>query len=496
MIMKNRCNIKYILLSVALCWGGSNVSNASVLSQGLTAFEKDSSVKTSSSENGVSEDYSFDENSWRNIFVDAQLQALIERGLKHNTDLNVARLRIDQAEASFKVSRLANLPSVAFSPTAGISSFDGGKAVKTYSLPLQASWQVDIFRRLKNAKMQQKMLMEGSKAYEQAVQVNLIANIARSYYQCALLDAQLSLANQSVSLWDETVRAMKVFMEEGQYTDAAVSQAEASRELVKTTALDLQQQMREMVNNIRVLVGDSTNSVSLTFDAIDLNGNRSQLQRASKPIETTFEANFKNDGRNYALFSNGINLDATQAIPLSKLSNRPDVRQAEMNLAASVYATKESKAAFYPSLTLSGSAGWTNSSGMIVNPGKMLVEAIASLTQPIFQNGRLKADLAIKKSQQEEARLQFQQALLNAGVEVNNALTAAQTYNDKSALLDNQAKSLERTVKSTRLLQQNGSSNYLEVLTAQENLLSAQMSRLENEYNKVATQIALYQAMP
>lgn len=167
-----------------------------------------------------------------------------------------------------------------------------------------------------------------------------------------------------------------------------------------------------------------------------------------------------------------------------------------MNLAASVYATKESKAAFYPSLTLSGSAGWTNSSGMIVNPGKMLVEAIASLTQPIFQNGRLKADLAIKKSQQEEARLQFQQALLNAGVEVNNALTAAQTYNDKSALLDNQAKSLERTVKSTRLLQQNGSSNYLEVLTAQENLLSAQMSRLENEYNKVATQIALYQAMP
>jgi len=452
--MKSSCIIQYILLSVALCWGYSSVSNAAVQSQGLA-----------SSENQATEEYSFDADSWRNIFQDVLLRRLIEQGLAHNTDLNVARLRIDQAEATFKAARLANLPSLAFSPTAGISSFGGSQTVKTYSLPLQASWQVDIFGRLKDAKLQQKMLVESSKAYQQAVQVNLVANIARSYYQCALLDAQLSLARQSVDIWDETVRAMKAFMAEGQYTDAAVSQAEASREQVKTTVLDLQQQMREAVNNIRVLVGDSTNSVNIAFG-------------------------------NNAIGSKDINLDATQAVPLNKLSYRPDVHQAEMNLAASIYATKEARVAFYPSLTLSGTAGWTNSSGMIVNPGKVLLEAIASLTQPIFQNGRLKADLAIKKSQQEEARLQFQQALLNAGVEVNNALTQAQTYTNKSVLLENQVKSLERTVKSTRLLQQNGSSNYLEVLTAQENLLSTQMSRLENEYNKVAAQIALYQAMP
>lgn len=167
-----------------------------------------------------------------------------------------------------------------------------------------------------------------------------------------------------------------------------------------------------------------------------------------------------------------------------------------MNLAAAAYAVKEAKAAFYPSLTLTGTAGWTNSAGVIENPAKMLFEAIASLTQPIFQNGRLKADLKIKQSQQEEARLQFQQALLNAGVEVNDALTQVQTYNGKSALLDNQVKLLERTVKSTRLLQQNGSSNYLEVLTAQENLLSAKMTVLQNCYMKVASLIALYQALP
>lgn len=449
---------------MALCWGSSIVSGASAQTRDLA----DSSTS-------VSEGFSFDSNSWREVFVDAQLQRLIEQGLIHNTDLNVARLRIDQAEATLKAARLANLPSLAFSPNAGVSSFDGEKATKTYAFPLQASWQVDLFGRLKNAKMQSRMLVESSKAYQQAVQVNLIASIAREYYTCALLHSQLLLANQSIDVWNETVRAMKAFMEEGQYTDAAVSQAEASREQVKVTAIDLEQQIRESMNAIKILIGDSANAVALAFHAGDFNESPKQLQSASKLM--------------------GINLASSQGIPLSRLSARPDVRQAEMNLAASVYAVKEARAAFYPSITLSGTAGWTNSAGMIVNPGKMLFEAIASLTQPIFQNGRLKADLKIKQSQQEEARLQFQQALLNAGVEVNNALTQVQTYNAKSVLLENQVKSLKRTVKSTRLLQENGSSNYLEVLTAQENLLSAQMAALQNDFMKVASIIALYQAI-
>ncbi len=402
--------------------------------------------------------------SWREVFLDQQLQSLIEQGLERNTDLNVARLRIDQAEASLKAARLAFLPSVAFSPTAGISTFGGSEASKTYSLPLQASWQVDLFGKLKNAKLQQKMLVESSKAYELAVELQVSANIARAYYQCASLHSQLLLARESIGVWDETVRTTKAFMQEGQYTDAAVSAAEASREQVKATALELEQQIRESENSIRILIGDSLNAVRLVFEGND--------------------------------FSKQVHLAVTDGIPLQKLSSRPDVQQAERNLAASIYATREAKAAFYPSLTLSGIVGWTNSSGIITNPGKLLLEALASLTQPIFQNGKLKADLAIRKSQQEEARLQFRQTLLNAGIEVNNALTQVQTYTSKSALLDNQVKSLERTVRSTHLLQQNGSGNYLEVLTAQENLLSAQMSRLQNQYNKVAAQIALWQAMP
>lgn len=418
--------------------------------------------------------------SWQEVFTDATLRGLIEQGLQHNIDLNVARLRIDQAEASFKAARLANLPSLAFSPQAGVSSFGGSQAVKTYSLPLQASWQVDLFRKLKNAKMQQKMLLESSKAYQQAVVVQVIASIAREYYQMQSLREQLNLANQSIGIWDETVRAMKAFMEEGQYTDAAVSGAEASREAVKATALDLEQQIRESENAIRLLIGEE-----YSYE------NTSSEKAIDKKISILSN---QTKGTILPLFSS-INLNISEGIALNRLSSRPDVRQAEMNLAASTYATKEAKASFYPALTLSGSAGWTNSSGIISNPGKILLEAVASLTQPIFQNGRLKAELAIRKSQQEEAQLQFQQALLNAGVEVNNALTQVQTYTSKTTLLDNQVKALERTVKSTRLLQENGSSNYLEVLTSQENLLSAKMQALQNEYLKTASLIALYQAI-
>ena len=407
----------------------------------------------------------FAQEFWRNIFSEKELQDLIELALQHNTDLNVARLRIEQAEATYKSARLATLPSLAFSPSAGISSFGGSLADKTYSLPLQASWQADVFGKLKNAKLQQKMLVDGGQAYKQAVQVQTIASIARLYYQCRSLRQQLNLARQSVEVWNETVRAMKAFMEEGQYTDAAVSQAEASREAVKTTALDLEQQIRESENSIRQLIGDTLNDIRI-------------MPMATEDSD----------------FSHQIHLPTANGIPLQQLSHRPDVRQAELNLAAAVYATKEAKAAFYPSLTLSGTAGWTNSSGVIVNPGKVLLEALASITQPIFQNGRLKAELNIKKSQQEEASLQFRQTLLNAGIEINNALTQIQTYTNKSALLQNQVKALERTVNSTRLLQQNGSSNYLEVLTAQESLLSAQLSELQNLYNKTVALIVLYQA--
>lgn len=402
----------------------------------------------------------FGARPWTEVFTAPALQVLINKGLEHNTDLNIARLRIGQAEATLAASRLAYLPSLSFAPQGTVSSFDGAGASRSYSIPLAASWQVDLFGRLRNAKQRAKMLVEGSEAYRQAVQTQLIATIAREYYRLVLLREQLAVSEQTVDVWKENVRAMRIFMEEGQYTDAAVSQAEANYNNVSASVIELRRQVAESENTISILTGDVPHAVEC--------GTLDEWQAIT---------------------------DYSVGVPLSLLSSRPDVRQAEMNLAAAFYATNEARSAFYPSITLSGTAGWTNVAGAITNPGKLLLEAVGSVTQPLFQNGRLRAELKIAKSQQEEAGLNFRQALLNAGMEVNNALTQVQTYRGKADYQHNQVTALERTVKSTRLLMENGSAGYLEVLTAQENLLSARLSYLQNRYDEIASFIALYQAL-
>ena len=186
----------------------------------------------------------------------------------------------------------------------------------------------------------------------------------------------------------------------------------------------------------------------------------------------------------------------TRIVSPPLLANRPDVRSAEFSLAQAFYTTNAARAAFYPSITLSGSAGWTNSAGsMIVNPGKFLASAVASLTQPLFNKGANIAQLKIAKAQQEEARLSFEQTLLNAGVEVNEALVQYQTAREKADYYNKQVASLQTAAKSTSLLMKHGNTTYLEVLTAQQTLLNAQLSQVANRFTEIQGVITLYQAL-
>ena len=188
--------------------------------------------------------------------------------------------------------------------------------------------------------------------------------------------------------------------------------------------------------------------------------------------------------------------DLTVGVPLQLLSRRPDVKSAELSLASAFYSTNAARSAFYPSITLSGTAGWTNSAGnMIINPGKLLLSAVGALTQPLFNKGLNISQLKIAKAQQEEAKLAFQQALLNAGSEVNNALTQVQTARGKTELRTGQITSLENAVRSTQLLMQHGTSTYLEVLTAQQSLLSAQLTQVADRFDEIQGIINLYQAL-
>jgi NodT family efflux transporter outer membrane factor (OMF) lipoprotein len=453
MKMKNEMKKIFILMTVAVMLSGCGI---------YTKYQRPANITV---DKVYGESYNSPDTAnlgqmrWQDIFTDVKLQHLIESGLQNNRDIRVARLRVEQAEAALTSSRLAFLPSVAFNPQGTVSRFYGATN-RTYQIPIAASWQIDAFGSLRNAKARSKAQVESSYAYRQAVQTQLIATVATCYYQLLLLDKQLKISEETAAIWEKNVATMKRLMEAGVYNDAAVSRSEASHNRVKASVLDLKQQIRETENSLSVLLGKS-------IRAID-RGTIGEWQTPSS-----------------------IHV----GVPLSLLSQRPDVTAAENNLAAAFYATNEARAAFYPTITLSGSAGWTNSLGSITNPAKLLLDAVGSLMQPVFQNGRLNAQLKIARASQEEAKLNFQQTLLNAGMEVNNALTQVQTFNDKSVFYDNQINSLVRAVKSTDLLMDYGSSTYLEVLSAQEELLSAQLTQITNRYNEISSIISLYQAL-
>lgn len=399
--------------------------------------------------------------SWRQLFTDPQLQTLIGQALAGNTDLQSAHWRIKEAEAALSSARLAYLPSFMLTPQGGVSSFDGSKGSWTYTGIASAGWEIDIFGKLTNAKRRAKALYLQSLEYEQAVTSSLIANVANLYYTLLMLDEQYRISEETAENWGESVRTMRAMMAAGMANEAAVSQYEANWHQVEASLLDLKQQIKEVENSLSILLGDVPGEVE-----------RGRLEGQTFPEELTV------------------------GIPLQLLSRRPDVKSAELSLASAFYNTNAARSAFYPSITLSGTAGWTNSAGsMILNPGKLLLSAIGSLTQPLFNRGLNLAQLKIAKAQQEEAKLSFRQALLNAGSEVNNALTQVQTARQKAEFRTQQVASLETAVRSTGLLMQHGTSTYLEVLTARQSLLAARLTQVADRFSEIQGIVNLYQAL-
>lgn len=398
---------------------------------------------------------------WQTLFTDPQLQRLIEQGLQNNTDLLTAEQRVKEAEASLLSAKLAYLPSFTLAPQGGVSSFDGAKATWTYNIPVSASWEIDIFGRLRNAKRQAKALLEQSRDYRQAVRTQLIAGIANNYYTLLMLDAQLALAEQTRDSWKETVEATRALMEAGMANEAAVSQMEATYYAIATSVLDLKDQINTAENSLSLLLAEPAHAIE-----------RGSLEGQAFPTHLAV------------------------GVPLELLRNRPDVRSAEHTLESAFYVTNQARVAFYPQIVLGGSAGWTNSGGgMIVNPGEWLLSAVGSLTQPIFQKGTNIARLKVAKAQEEEARLGFQQTLLNAGSEVNEALVQYQTATEKTDYYTRQVESLGRALESTSLLMTHGNTTYLEVLTAQQSLLNAQLTQVANRFAQIQGLINLYHAL-
>ena len=409
----------------------------------------------------VNDTTSFGNLPWRNVFTDPQLQALIEQGLAHNTDLLNAALNVKMVEAQLLPSKLAFVPSFTFSPQGTISSWDGSRATKTYSLPINASWSIDLFGNLLNQKRSAQMALLATKDYQLVVKTNLIANIANAYYTLLMLDKQLEIVNNMTGLTKETWNMMKLQKELNNAKETSVQSAEANYYSVLAQAEDLKRQIRETENSLSLLLGQPAQTIG-----------RGKLENQSLPTD----------------FSTGVGIQM--------LNNRPDVHYAEMSLAQCFYDVQTARSKFYPNISISGSGAFTNNSGGgIVNPGKWLFNAVASLVQPIFQNGQLIAGLKVAKAQQEQAYNSWQQAVLSAGSEVSNALVLYNSSDEKSKLEQKQIESLTKNVEYTKDLFSMGGSTYLEVITAQQSLLNAELAKVQDDFYKMQAVVNLYYAL-
>ena len=409
----------------------------------------------------VADTTSFGNLPWRSVFTDPQLQALIEQGLAKNTDLLNAALNVKMVEAQLTAAKLAFVPSFTFSPQGTISSWDGSKAAKTYSLPVNASWSIDLFGNLLNQKRSAQMALLATKDYQLVVKTNLIANIANMYYTLLMLDKQLEIVDNMTQLTKDTWDMMKLQKELNNAKETSVQSAEANYYSVLAQAADLKRPIRETENSLSLLLGQPAQTIG-----------RGKLENQSLPTE----------------FSTGVGIQM--------LNNRPDVHYAEMTLAQCFYDTQAARSKFYPNISISGSGAFTNNSGGgIVNPGKWLLNAVGSLVQPIFQNGQLVAQLKVAKAQQEQAFNTWQQAVLSAGSEVSNALVLYNSSDEKSKLEQKQIESLTKNVDYTKDLFSMGSSTYLEVITAQQSLLNAELSKVQDDFYKMQAVVNLYYAL-
>lgn len=401
---------------------------------------------------------------WEDVFTDPVLAGLIRTALESNTNLRNAQLNVEVAQANLRGARLSYLPSLALAPNGAGASYAGSDLSWTYSIPAQLSWEIDIFGKLLNSKRGAQAALYQSEAYAQAVRSQIICGVANTYYSIAAVTRQLELSRSTSKLWKETVNTMRDLKDGGRgVTEAAVVQSSANYYSILGSITDLEATLDKLNNTMSLLLNQLPQTWDISADAVL---NVPEVLRAG--------------------------------VPMSELAARPDVQAAEQSLAAAYYATNSARAAFYPGLTISVNGGFTNLLGSFIkNPGDWFYQLAGSLVAPLFSRGQNIARLQGAKKQQEQAMNNFEYALLNASAEVNDALTVYDKSLQKSTYLVDQVANLEKSVEYTKdlMLYSTGSTSYLEVLTAQQGLLQAQISQINTELARSQAIISLYQAL-
>ena len=468
--MKRLSNI-FIAAAVSLMLTGCGIYNkyAQETSAPADAFGTSQDIEQATG------DTSLAQMSWREFFTDPLLQQLIEQVLANNTDLNSARIAVEKSQASLTAAKMAYLPSLYFAPQGSLTSFDNSAATKTYTLPLQLSMDIDVFGSITNQKRAAKDVLLQAQMQQEAIRTNLISVTAQQYLMLQVLDLQLDILTQTDSLWNKSLETEHSLWENGKAYSTAVNQMEASYLSVKTQIADTRRNIRSVENAICKLLAVSPQHINRQ------KWGTSTLHHA----EATGEVEDRMFNTKYLKIG----------VPAQMLENRPDIRMANHAMEEAFYNTQAARSAFYPSITLSGSAGWTNNAGIVVDPGKLLLSAVAGLTQPIFARGKLIANKKIAMLTEEDLQKKYVQTVVNAGNEVNEAMADCMTAREKHSYYQRQVEVLHEAYNGTHELMDNGKASYLEVLTAQESLLNAQLSQAMNMYNGAQAVIALYVAL-
>ena len=414
--------------------------------------------------------------SWRECFTDPLLQQLIEQVLANNTDLNSARIAVEKSEASLKAAKLAYLPALSLAPQGTLSSFDKSAFSKTYDLPLQLSWDIDVFGSITNNKRAAKAVLLQAQMQQEAIRTNLISTTAQQYFLLQVLDRQLEILTQTDSLWNKSLETEQSLWENGKAYSTAVNQMEASYLSVKTQIVDTRRNIRTVENAICRLMAVTPQHINRQKWG-DSPLHHAQAQGDAE--QRMFDAKY-----------------LTIGVPSQMLENRPDIRMANHAMEEAFYNTAAARSAFFPSITLSATAGWTNNAGIaIVDPGKLLINIVGQLTQPIFARGKLIANKKIAQLTEEDLQKKYVQTVINAGNQVNEAMADCMAAREKNTYYLRQVQVLHDAYTGTHELMDNGKASYIEVLTAQESLLNAQLSHAMNMYNATEAVIALYIAL-
>ena len=406
---------------------------------------------------------SFGNLPWRAVFTDPQLQALIEQGLQKNSDLRNAALTVQMYETMLKAAKLAFMPAINFGSNSlgNIQTIytDPSQTNKSYSFPMTASWTLDLFGNILSQKRSTQMKLLGFKDYQMAVRAQVISGVANCYYTLLMLDEQVRIVTEMSKMAKETWEMMKLQHQLGRMRSTSVQSAEAAYLNTLTQANDFRRQIRSTENALSLLIGQAGQQIP-----------RSTLAAQSLPTE----------------FSTGVGV--------ALLKNRPDVHNAEMQLAACFHDVQTARSQFYPNITIGATGAFGNVNGTL-NPGKWLTNFFGGLTQPIFNRGALTANLKVSKLKYEQAFNSWQNAILSAGNEVSNALINYHVYDENSKLESQRVEVLTKNVEDTRALYKSSGSTYLEVLTAQTQLLSAQLAKVNDDYSKMVNVITLYTAL-